>query len=744
MPKLNYEEELNGPQLQAVTTLEGPVLIIAGAGSGKTRVITFRIARMLEKGIGQHAILALTFTNKAAREMENRVKELTGKKLRDLTVSTFHAFGVKILREEIEALGYRKNFSIYDEADRNRLIKESLRECRLGLEGVDLYKLGQLFSNIKIGCLRWGMEAADSVWEPVYREYQQGLTIYNALDFDDLLCLPIKLFEEYPEILGRYRSRYRYIMVDEFQDTSLIQYRLLRLLALGEGGSNGEQPGGAPEERANVCVVGDDDQSIYSWRGANYENLARFEEDFPGTLEIKLEQNYRSTTTILEAANGVISNNSNRKDKRLWSGNHGGRPIELCSPETEQEEADFIAAQIKQLRYEEKLRYDDFGVLLRTNSQFQPLEEVFLAENIPYRVSGGQSFYEREEIRDIISYLRVLGNPDDDVNLLRIINTPRRGIGKTSIAALSELAKKNRSSLWDTLLRFRFQPGVKGAEMLGPEQGRLFHDEGADGNAMGQILQHPYYAAHSASGAIDEFITLIESYRESILGKKGFSHLVRAMVDSIDYWSYLVTEYKQKEKTARWKFSNIAYLIKTIEYWEHDEDNLDPSLYPWLNRISLISRSDGEESEEGQFKSGKVNLTTIHAAKGLEFPVVFIAGAEEGIIPHKRSIEDGQAGGKPAEDGLEPNSAALEEERRLFYVAITRARDKLYISSCKKRRNRQELCDSLPSSFLEEIPPQLIEQYHEDDKTETSMEDFFSMMRERFTQPPDGPVRLND
>jgi DNA helicase-2/ATP-dependent DNA helicase PcrA len=717
MPKLNYEAELNGPQLQAVTTLEGPVLIIAGAGSGKTRVITFRIARMLEKGIPQHAILALTFTNKAAREMESRVKELTGKKLRDLTVSTFHAFGVKILREEIEALGYRKNFSIYDETDRNRLIKESLRECRHSSEGVDLYKLGQIFSNIKIGRYQWGKNpgglVADSVWEPVYQEYQQGLKIYNALDFDDLLCLPIALFEEQPEILDKYRRRYRYIMVDEFQDTSLIQYRLLRLLALGTGSGGAGAPG---EGGANVCVVGDDDQSIYSWRGANYENLARFEEDFPGVLEIKLEQNYRSTTTILEAANGVIANNSNRKDKRLWSGNRGGRPIELCSPETEQEEADFIAGMIKDLRYEDKLRYDDFGVLARTNSQFPAIEEAFLAENIPYRVSGGQSFFEREEIRDIISYLRVIGNPDDDVNLLRIINTPRRGIGKASVAALSELARKNHASLWDTLLRFRFRFGIRGAEFQGPEQGGLFQDEG------GQPSQRPYQGARSASGEIDEFVTLIETYRESILGKKGFSHLVRALVDSVDYWSYLVSEYSKKEKTARWKFSNIDYLIKTIEYWERDEDNLDPSLYPWLNRISLISRSDGEDSE-GDSRSGKVNLMTIHAAKGLEFPVVFIAGAEEGIIPHKRSLEDGAG-----DSGLNP----LEEERRLFYVAITRARDKLYISSCQKRRNRQELCDSLPSPFLEEIPSQLIEQYREDDKPEPSTEDFFSMMRERF------------
>ncbi|MDR1972384.1 MAG: UvrD-helicase domain-containing protein [Treponema sp.] len=735
MPKLNYEGELNGPQLKAALSLEGPLLIIAGAGSGKTRVITFRIARMLEKGIGQHAILALTFTNKAAREMESRVKELTGRKLRDLTVSTFHAFGVKILREEIEALGYRKNFSIYDETDRNRLIKECLRECRVGSEGVDLYKLGQLFSNVKIGRFRWGSDpggdTADSVWEPVYREYQLGLKIYNALDFDDLLSLPIRLFEEHPEILEKYHHRYRYLMVDEFQDTSLIQYRLLRMLAWGNAAGQGNGGQGEGGRGPNVCVVGDDDQSIYSWRGANYENLSRFEKDFPGTLEIKLEQNYRSTTTILEAANGVIANNSSRKDKRLWSGNGGGRPIELCSPETESEEADFIAGEIKRLRYQDKLRYDDFGVLLRTNSQFPVIEEAFLAENIPYRVSGGMSFFEREEIRDIISYLRVIGNPDDDVNLLRIINTPRRGIGKSTIASLSEQAKKNHTSLWQTLQRFEGRhSALQEAER---SQGKLFqHETGAD--SFHGAFHRPSQGDQPPRGEIEGFVTLIEGWRESILGKKGFSQMVRAMVDSVDYWSYLVSEYSKNEKIARWKFGNIDYLIKSIETWEQDGDNLDPSLYPWLNRISLISRSDGDDSEDGQFRSGRVNLMTIHAAKGLEFPVVFIAGAEAGIIPHKRSIEDGEAGSPSPPDTAGPAAAsppALEEERRLFYVAITRARDKLYISSCRKRRTRQELCDSAPSPFLEEIPPHLITQHAEQTEEESGTEDFFSRIKER-------------
>jgi len=341
----NLQIELNAPQLKAVNQLEGAILIIAGAGSGKTRVITCRIARMLEKGIPQSAILALTFTNKAAREMESRVKEMTRKKLTSLTVSTFHAFGVKILREEIEILGYRKNFSIYDSTDRCELIKESLRECKLYGEKTDLKKMETLFSNVKIGRLKWGRatgntaaNVADNTWEKAYNEYQNSLKTYNALDFDDLLALPISLFEEHPEILEKYRKRYRYILVDEFQDTSLIQYKLLRLLAGPDSG------------QSNICVVGDDDQSIYSWRGANYENLLLFEKDFPKLLEIKLEQNYRSTTTILDAANGLISHNTSRKGKTLWSGNGEGKPIELYYPKDESAEAAFIAETIKKLR----------------------------------------------------------------------------------------------------------------------------------------------------------------------------------------------------------------------------------------------------------------------------------------------------------------------------------------------------------------------------------------------------------
>jgi len=662
LSKLNIETDLNEPQLKAVRAINGPVLIIAGAGSGKTRVITYRIANMLESGIPQSAILALTFTNKAALEMEQRVKELTGKKLQSLTVSTFHAFGLKIIKEECEILGYRKNFSVYDETDKMSLIKESLRECKMFSTKTDLYTLSQHFSKIKTGLAKW---TEDATMQPVYDEYQQALKIYNSVDFDDLLTIPLELFEKHSDILDKYRKKYRYILVDEFQDTSLIQYKLLRFLA--------------ENENANICVVGDDDQSIYSWRGANYENLLMFEKDFPGRIEIKLEQNYRSTTTILDAANGVISHNTGRKDKNLWSPKTGGKPIELFFPENETHEANFIASQIKPLMIREDYKYHDFGVLTRTNSLARNIEEAFLAENIPYRVSGGTSFFQRKEIKDIISYLRVIANPDDDVSLLRVINTPRRGIGKTTIAALSENAKKNHSSIWGSISRFNSRSNAQQA---------LFQD-------------------NKSSSDLEEFSELIEKMRGLFLerqpeqGKKwSLSQCARTLVENIDYWSYLVLEHGKDEKKARWKFSNIEYFIRMIDNWETDPDNFDSGLYDWLNRISLITRDDGEDDNKD-----KVNLMTIHAAKGLEFPVVFIAGAEEGLIPHEKSI------GEDSED----EAGSIEEERRLFYVAITRAREKLYITSCQKRRTLQNTRECSPSPFIDEIPKELIK-IHEIEK----------------------------
>lgn len=664
---LNLEtlkNELNPEQYRAVTTVNGAILIIAGAGSGKTRVITFRIAHMLDMGIPQSQILALTFTNKAAKEMSDRVKELTQRKLQNLTVSTFHAFGVKVLRADIDKLGYRENFSIYDETDRTALIKECGRELKFSPDALDIYKISQLFSNIKTGRKNWQTE--NDMYRQLYDCYQEGLKLYNAVDFDDLIVLPIKLFRENPDVLERYRERFKYIMVDEFQDTSHQQYELMHLLA-----------------DENVAVVGDDDQSIYSWRGADYQNIINFEKDFKVT-EIRLEQNYRSTGTILDAANGVISHNTNRKDKKLWSGKGEGKPIEIYMPENETEEANFIAESIQGIAIEEKKTYDDFGVLIRANTQSRYIEEAFLQANIPYTMSGGTSFFERKEIKDIISYLRVIANHDDDINLLRIINVPRRGIGRAAIQVINEEAEKLGSTLWTAI------------------QSLVQAEDSAASENLKEDLQ--------------DFVNLIESNRQKLLSGRGLSKKVREMVEEINYKDYLITEYSKSEKAVRFKLKNIELLLEMMERWEIDPDNTNPSLFNYLNRITLISRDNGDDEND----KGKVNLMTIHASKGLEFPVVFIAGVEEGLIPHQRSVDE--------------NSGNVEEERRLFYVAITRAREKLIISSCQKRRKMQAIIECEPSRFLDEIPQNLVE-YHEPQKEvpQEMAKDIFENMLKKFT-----------
>ena len=664
----SLKNELNPEQFKAVTTTEGAILIIAGAGSGKTRVITFRIAHMLDKGIPQSQILALTFTNKAAKEMADRIKGLTQKKLQNLTISTFHAFGVKILRQEITKLGWRENFSIYDETDRVALIKECGRELKFSPEAMDIYTIGNLISNIKTGRKNW--ETANDMYRPLYELYQEGLKLYNAVDFDDLIVLPIKLFREYPEVLARYRERYKYLMVDEFQDTSHQQYELMHLLA-----------------DQNVAVVGDDDQSIYSWRGADYQNIINFEKDFDVT-EIRLEQNYRSTGTILEAANGVISHNTNRKDKKLWSGKGAGKPIELFMPLNESDEADFIAESILGIAVEEKRKYDDFGVLMRANTQSRFIEEAFLKNNIPYTMSGGTSFFERKEIKDVISYLRVISNHDDDINLLRIINTPRRGIGRAAIQLMNDAAAENGCTLWSAI-------------------DYLIH---AEASKASDVLKEDLQA----------FVDIIEGNRQKLLSGRGLAAKVRQFVDDIDYKSYLVSEYPKSEKAVSYKLKNIEEFTQFIDTWENDPDNTNPNLYNYLNRITLASRDNGDDEAD----KGKVNLMTIHASKGLEFPVVFIAGVEEGLIPHARSVEE--------------NNGDVEEERRLFYVAITRAREKLIMSSCQKRKRRQfknddtysgspfDYIEVTPSRFLDEIPENLVEYHQPKELTEEETGAMFS------------------
>ncbi len=633
---------LNPQQETAVTTLDGPLLIIAGAGSGKTRVITMRIAAMLETGIPQRSILALTFTNKAAREMATRVRALAGRKLRDLTVSTFHSFGVSVLRRHAHRLGYRENFSIYDTQDQIALLRESAREIRMELEPGEAVKVLARFSAAKTGRALW--DDLPAAYRELYEDYREHLKLYNAVDFDDLILLPVRLFTEQPDVLAEYHERFRYIMVDEFQDTSADQYRFMKLLAQGS---------------RNVAVVGDDDQSIYSWRGANYDNFLLFERDFPGFREVKLEQNYRSTDTILAAANGVICNNQNRKVKALWTGIKSGRPIELSFPEDETSEGIFIAEMIKTLAMREGLRYGDVGVLVRTNSLTRNLEVAFLSENIPYRVSGGQSFFQRKEIKDVASYIRLLANPDDDVSLMRVLNTPRRGIGRKTLEELIATTQSRGGSLFSAITA---------------------HVHAAD-SPLGK----------RAVADLVAFVELVEGYRKRLFVPRRMGDAVRGLVEEIDYQGYLLAEHPNNEKIAKWKLRNIGLFVEFLENYESDPDNLSPSPFEFLSRITLDPRDDVDDEDD----PGKVNIMTIHAAKGLEHDVVFIAGCENGIIPHARALEE------------DPQN--IEEERRLFYVALTRAKQKLYITSCRRRKVMREVQECAPSPFLEEIPDELME-----------------------------------
>jgi DNA helicase-2/ATP-dependent DNA helicase PcrA len=629
---------LNEMQLAAVTATEGPLLILAGAGSGKTRVITQRIIFLLTHGVARSEILAVTFTNKAAREMESRVKAGVPRKLSRLTICTFHSFGAQILRENASLLGYRPSFTIYDSQDQISLLKETARETGMKIDDLDFTGVAALISGIKSGLRKW--KGQDKALKPLYREYQKNLRLANAFDFEDLIMRPIGLLKDFPEVARGYTERYRHILVDEFQDTSSNQYELMRLLA----------------SHGNICVVGDDDQSIYSWRGASFRNIVRFERDFPGAREITLEQNYRSTRIILRAANGLIGHNRNRKPKKLWSGLPEGEPIEIGYPETERDEALSIAEEIRTLAMRESLAYQDFGVLLRANHLTRSIEEVFRAEGIPYRISGGTGFYERQEVRDILAYLRLIANEDDDTALLRIANTPRRGLGRRLLGHVMLLAAERGCSLYSAMCA------------------------GAAGQALG--------LEERARGLVSEFLELIRRYGERFSTRKGMAETLRSLVEDIDYWGHLISEIKDKE-TARWKFGNVESLIGSLAEYEEDPETIDASLHEYLRRIALASRDDPDREDS----SGRVSVMTIHAAKGLEFPVVFVAGVEDGLIPHARSVEE---------------ASDEEEERRLFYVAITRAKRRLFLSACSSRRRMGKPCEAFPSPFLEELPAECV------------------------------------
>ncbi len=640
MRHFDLTHELNPEQCKAASTHHGPLLVIAGAGSGKTRMLTYRIASMLEEGIDERNILALTFTNKAAREMAERIRTLTDEPLKHLATTTFHSFGLGVLKQFIQHLGFKNNFTIYDTNDKLALIHGMLTEGGDDASRYDLREVGQLFSDIKTSRSQLDPNGNEKM-AILYREYVKMLKAYNAVDFDDLITLPLQLFEKKPEVLEKLRNRYQYILVDEFQDTSLCQYRLVSQIAM---------------LHRNLCVVGDDDQSIYSWRGANYQNLLLFEKDFPERLEVKLEENYRSSGTILQAANDLIIHNKQRKEKKLWTHGEKGSIIALIHPSDAIWEAKTIANQIEaSMRSNKELTFDDFAVLVRTNRLMDSIVEELETRNLPLNITGGPNLLDRKEVRDILAYLKVISNLDDDVNFLRIVNTPTRGIGRATIEKIRKVADTFDCSLFDA------------AKRIG--------------------LSEDASIPQSTRDILKRFCKMLEDYQyEFSQAEQGTrSFLLRRLVNQIGYESYLSTQSSSPEK-IKYQMKGIEIFCKKLQRFEQKHEQ--GSILQFLTLISLDANDDEGDT------MGKINVMTMHASKGLEWHTVFLAAIEEPYVPNRRALEE------------DPHN--IDEERRLFYVAITRAKKNLIISSCLRREHGGTLIECLPSRFIKEIPESLL------------------------------------
>src|ERR687885_11286 len=628
-----YLADLNPAQREAVVTTEGPLLVIAGAGSGKTRVLTYRVGHLLAAvGAKPNEILAITFTNKAAGEMRERIERAVGPTVRAIWILTFHAACGRILRREPERLGYRSNFTIYDQADQIRLVRDCLQELERDPKRFVPRGIHAQISNAKnqlIGPDEYASRVAsfyDQTVAEVYALYQRRLFGSNAVDFDDMLYLTVDVLERFPEARERWENAFRYILVDEYQDTNHAQYRLLQLLS---------------EKNMNVFAVGDPDQSIYAFRGADIRNILEFERDFAGTRVIPLEQNYRSTNHVLDAANHVISHNRERKEKNLWSELGDGLPVRVVETEDEHAEARFVAAEIAGL-VEEGFNGDEIGVFYRTNAQSRVLEDVLVRQGVAYQVIGGPRFYERAEIKDVIAYLQVIDNPYDAVSLQRIVNRPRRGIGDSSVARLQTYADAHGISLWEA---FEF------AEEAG-------------------VGAHPIKA-------VREFRTLMQSSMAGAL-ELEVPELVERVLERSGYLTSLEAE---RTIEAQGRIENLQELVGVAR--EYQEQAEEPNLSSFLQEISLYSDQDAMRGE-----GSLVTLMTLHNAKGLEFRAVFMIGMEEGIFPHSRSLEEN----------------TLEEERRLCYVGITRARERLVLTHPSARSPWGNRDYNLPSRFLHELP----------------------------------------
>ncbi len=623
---------LNKEQAQAASTLSGPLLIIAGAGSGKTRMITYRIANMLSSSIKEEEILALTFTNKAAKEMSERIRSVTGKSLKKLTTTTFHSFGLGLLKQYIQYLGYRNDFTLYDDNDNLSLVKNCIVSCGYNLSDYSASSLKAHFSSFKTN--RLPLPERGSAVREIYEEFLLTQKAYNVVDFDDLIVLPLQLLENNSKILEKVQDRFRYIMVDEFQDTSLLQYKLVSLIA---------------KKYRNIAVVGDDDQSIYSWRGANYRNILSFEEDFPERKEFRLERNYRSSGNILSAANALIEHNKERKEKKLWTESGNGDFISIKGHKSAEKEALYIAVEVRRLMREFHYNFSDFAVLVRTNTLLNNIETILLEHHVPVVVSGGTSFFDRKEIRDMLCYLKTILNDNDDNSLIRIINTPRRGIGRTTVEKLRSFADKDNSSLYDAILKYNLS---------------------SEFNSKTQE-------------SLKEFIKLLYKWKAQI---NNPPKLLDSILRDTHYINSIREEFPDNDKVVAFKTRSISFLNERMT--KYLLANPDKGLRDYLNSVSII----GKENEDND--SSSLSLMTMHASKGLEFKVVFLAGIEDNIIPSKRALEE--------------DLKNIDEERRLFYVAITRAKEKLYINYSETRPDYEgKEKAALPSRFLEEIPNSL-------------------------------------
>ena len=618
--------QLNREQQKAVNHINGPMLVLAGAGSGKTKVLTSRIANLIENGISPYNILAITFTNKAAREMKDRVVRLIGGSANNIQISTFHSLGLKILKENYSLLGYERNFTIIDSDDVLTIIKKIMKDLNLSKDYYNPRELRNKISSAKnemMGVDAFSKVEFDHNVVEVYKRYLNKLKNGNSVDFDDLLILPIKLFKNYPNVLEEYQDKYKYILIDEYQDTNEAQYVLSKLLS---------------SKYRNIFVVGDNDQAIYAFRGANYKNILNFEKDYPETKTILLEENYRSTKTILNAANSVIKNNRERKDKNLWSNNDEGSKIKYRIVSNEKEESSFVASEIKELM-SKGIKEEDIAVLYRTNAQSRVVEEEMLKKNIKYRVVGSFYFYNRKEIKDLLCYLRLINNHKDDISLLRVINTPKRGIGEKTLDNLTDIASENNLSLYEAI--------SSGKEL---EFKKLIEELTKDSETL----------------SLTELI-------DNILDKSGIKKELTS--------SKLLEDEIRLENLNEFKSMTKSY----------EEEYGSATLSDFLDEISLVS--DMTEHQDG---SNRVSLMTVHSVKGLEFDYVFIVGMEEGIFPHYNAINDG-------------SNSAIEEERRLCYVAITRAKKELCITSAESRMLFGNTNRNMPSRFIEEIDKEYLD-----------------------------------